>query len=187
MAAGVSVIYQQFSLVGHLSVADNIFLGAELRAGGVSVRRREQEARASELLERLGMSLNPRTPVHRLSIAEQQGVEIAKAVNRNARLLILDEPSASLSSAERASLMDVVRSLRDQGVQILYITHLLDEVVELGDDVTVVLRDGRVSLSGRAQEFDLEELIEAISGGVAAAALRLGRYRPGRSCSRRMA
>lgn len=164
MDAGVSVIYQQFSLVGHLSVADNVFLGNELRTSVGTVRRKEQERRTAEVLARLEMDIDPRGRVERLSIAEQQCVEIAKAVNRRARLAILDEPTASLSSTERASLMRFVRSLKAEGVQVLYITHLLDEVRELADDVTV-LRDGRVALSGVAGEFSVDDLITAISGG----------------------
>lgn len=165
MDAGIAVIYQQFSLVSHLSVADNIFLGHELRTAVGTVRRAEQSRRVAEVLARVGADIDPRTPVGSLSVAQQQVIEIAKALARESRLLVLDEPSASLSETERQHLMRLVRALRADGLQILYITHLLDEVMELADDVTV-LRDGRVSLSSTAAELDMSDLINAITGGV---------------------
>lgn len=165
IAQGVSVIYQQFSLVPQLTVADNVFLGAELRTAGRTVRRATQEARASELLARIGIDISPRAMVAGLTTAQRQAIEIAKAVNRNAQLLILDEPTASLSSQERDALLSLVKSLAEQGMCILYITHLLDEVQAIADDVTI-LRDGRVALSGEAERFSIKDFITAISGDV---------------------
>ena len=168
LAAGVAVIYQHFSLVPTLSVADNVFLGSELRGRGAVVRRREQEAAATQLLERLGVSIAARALVGGLSVAEQQLVEIAKAIHHQARLLILDEPTASLSAAESSTLLEHVRRLRGEGLAIVYVTHLLDEVFQIGDRITV-LRDGRVSLSKRTDEVSSADLVRAISGADASA------------------
>jgi ribose transport system ATP-binding protein len=168
LEAGVAVIYQHFSLVGSLSTTDNVFLGSELRRRGGVVRRAEQELLTAELFERLGVTISPRDRVGALPVAQQQLVEIAKAIHRRARLLILDEPTASLSAAESRTLLEHVRRLRAEGLAILYVTHLLDEVFEVGDRVTV-LRDGKVSLAAPTDEVTTPDLIRAISGSAASA------------------
>jgi ABC-type sugar transport system ATPase subunit len=161
--AGIAVIYQHFSLVPTLSVADNVFLGSELRQHGPMVRRRDQEEQTAALFERLGVDISPRALVSRLTVAQQQLVEIAKAIHRDARLLILDEPTASLSAAESSALLDNVRGLREEGLAIVYVTHLLDEVFRIGDRITV-LRDGKVSLAAPTADVGPRDLIRAISG-----------------------
>jgi ABC-type sugar transport system ATPase subunit len=166
--AGVAVIYQHFSLIPTLPVADNIFLGSELRGPAANLHRREQFAIAGELLERLGVDVSPNELVSELPVAKQQLVEIAKAIHRNAKLLILDEPTASLSDAESRTLLEQVKRLREEGIAIVYVTHLLGEVFEIADRVTV-LRDGRVSLARDVADVSPQDLIEAIAGGAQSA------------------
>ena len=140
-ARGVVLIHQELNLAGHLSVAENIFLGREIRRGPflhVAAMRR----RARAVLDELGCAIDPASPVHGLTVAQRQMVEIAKAVSREVRVLIMDEPTAVLTGAETAVLMRFIRKLQAQGVGIAYISHKLDEVLALADRVTV-LRDGR--------------------------------------------
>jgi ribose transport system ATP-binding protein len=168
LAAGVAVIYQHFSLIPSLSVADNVYLGSELRSAGGVRRRLEQERKTAELLARLGVDISPRRKVSTLPVAEQQLVEIAKAIHRDAHVLILDEPTASLSDAETVALLAHVSRLRDEGFVIVYVTHLLNEVFEVADRVTV-LRDGQVRLGRPVAEVSRDDLVEAISGAAEAA------------------
>ncbi|WP_018685511.1 sugar ABC transporter ATP-binding protein [Actinokineospora enzanensis] len=159
---GVAVIYQHLSLIGTLSVAENVFLGNELTRRGL-VRRAEQRRRTEEALARVGFDVDPDTRVDELPIGRRQQVEIAKALLRDARLLILDEPTASLSPEESRRLAALVPRLRDQGIAILYVTHLLGEVMRLADRATV-LRDGRVAWASGERGFTKDDLVTAISG-----------------------
>ncbi|MCW8217798.1 sugar ABC transporter ATP-binding protein [Streptomyces griseolus] len=137
---GIATIYQEFNLVPDLTVAENIFLGRQPRR--FVVDRRRMEADAEVLLHRVGLHVSPRTRVRELGIARLQMVEIAKALSLDARVLIMDEPTAVLTSEEVDKLFRIVRQLREDGVGIVFITHHLDEIAALGDRVTV-LRDGR--------------------------------------------
>ncbi|HIG80386.1 MAG TPA: sugar ABC transporter ATP-binding protein, partial [Verrucomicrobiales bacterium] len=137
--AGIAVIYQEFNLVPGLSARENIFLGQEnTRAGFIAAD--EERRRARELFDRLGADIDPETRCAELSVAEQQEVEIAKALARDARLIVMDEPSSALSPTEVARLLTVVRELTAQGIGVIYISHRLDEIFEIADRVTV-LRD----------------------------------------------
>ncbi|NGO44665.1 sugar ABC transporter ATP-binding protein [Streptomyces ureilyticus] len=138
---GIATIYQEFNLVPDLTVAENIFLGRQPRRFGL-IDRKRMEADAAELLERVGVHVSPRARVRELGIARLQMVEIAKALSLNARVLIMDEPTAVLTSEEVEKLFSIVRRLREGGVGIVFITHHLEEIAALGDRVTV-LRDGR--------------------------------------------
>ncbi|MFF0307560.1 sugar ABC transporter ATP-binding protein [Streptosporangium sp. NPDC004379] len=138
---GIATIYQEFNLVPELSVGENLALGRPPRRFGLVDTRRMHE-RARELLARVGVDVDPRTPVGRLGIARMQMVEIAKALALDARVLIMDEPTAVLTTSEVERLFAIVRRLRDQGVAIVFITHHLEEIPQVGDRVTV-LRDGR--------------------------------------------
>ncbi|MDI3403779.1 sugar ABC transporter ATP-binding protein [Streptomyces cavernicola] len=140
-ALGIATIYQEFNLVPDLTVAENIFLGRQPRRFGL-VDRKKMEADAAELLKRVGVDVSPRTRVRELGIARLQMVEIAKALSLDARVLIMDEPTAVLTSEEVEKLFAIVRRLREDGVGIVFITHHLEEIAALGDRVTV-LRDGR--------------------------------------------
>ena len=169
-AAGTAVIYQHFSLIPPLSVADNIFLGSERTGLGGALDRSGQVAEARELLSRLGARVDPRAPVASLSVGQQQLVEIAKAMRHEPRLLVLDEPTAALGEKEARILGQRLRGLRDSGLAILYVTHLLSEVFEIADRVTV-LRDGRTVLSATLSDLSPRDVITAIAprrGGAAA-------------------
>jgi len=138
---GIATIYQEFNLVPDLTVAENIFLGRQPRRFGL-IDRKRMNADAAKLLARVGVDVDPRTPVRELGIARLQMVEIAKALSLDARVLIMDEPTAVLTTEEVDKLFGIVRKLRDDGVGIVFITHHLEEIAALGDRVTV-LRDGR--------------------------------------------
>src|SRR5436190_366911 len=139
---GISTIYQEFNLIPQLSIGENIFLGREpARVPGVIAQRSIFQA-AARALGDLGMALDPRTPVKALRVAEQQMVEVAKALSFDARVLIMDEPTAALTEQEIKELFTIIRRLKAKGVSIVYISHRMEELFEIGDRVTV-LRDGR--------------------------------------------
>ncbi len=160
---GIAVIYQQPALFPDLSVAENIALGRE--AGGpwtrIDAERRRREAR--ELLSRLGSSVDPDAPVSGLRMAEQQLVEIARALGSQARVLVMDEPTASLSEREATHLMSVVRELRAAGTGIVYVSHRLEEVLEIADRYTV-LRDGRRVATHARGEVDRDGIVRLMVG-----------------------
>ena len=161
---GIAVIFQEFSLVPYLDIAQNIFLGREFpsRIPGLTDRRRlYREAEA--VLARIGLDVDPRTKVHTLGVAQQQMVEIAKALSQEARILVMDEPTAALSDRETERLFAVMRQLQEKGVAIVYISHRMAEVFALGDRITV-LRDGK--LVGRALpgETTPDELVRMMVG-----------------------
>ena len=139
-AAGIAVIYQEFSLVPNLTAAENLFLGREPTRRG-AIDRGAERRRARELFDRLGMRIDCDVPCHTLSLAEQQVVEIAKALATDARVLVMDEPTTTLTSPEIESLFAIIRELRDRGIGIIYISHRLDEIPRVADRV-MILRDG---------------------------------------------
>ena len=139
-ALGVSVIYQELSLAPNLTVAENIYMGRPLKKGAI-VDRAAMASACAETLQRLAADFEPQTLVETLSIAQRQLVEIARAVHFECRILVMDEPTTPLSTRETEKLFDLVRRLRAEGLAILYISHRMDEIDELADEVTV-LRDG---------------------------------------------
>jgi len=139
---GVSVIYQEFNLAPPLSAAENIFVGRQPRTRLGLVDFRRMRADAQTVLDSLNLPLDSRRLVGTLSVAEQQMVEIAKAISFRAKIIVMDEPTAALTEHETRTLFDLVRRLRDQGVAVIYISHRLEEIFEVADRV-VVLRDGR--------------------------------------------
>src|SRR4051812_42237696 len=153
---GVAVIYQEPTLFPDLSVAENVMMGRHPRKGLRRIDPRGLERQVGELLDRLGVKLDPRQPVRGLSIADQQIVEIAKALSFDARVLIMDEPTAALSGAEVDRLFDVVNTLRDRGAAILFISHRLEEVFAICQTVTV-LRDGQVTHDGPTEGLSTDE------------------------------
>jgi ABC-type sugar transport system ATPase subunit len=138
---GVSIIYQEFNLFPNLSVEENIFIGREPNRGGI-VKRRALRNNALAFLAQLGVALDPRATVRNLSVAQQQMVEIAKALSMNARLVIMDEPTSALTETEATALFRIIQGLRDQGLGVVFISHRLEEVFAICDRITV-LRDGR--------------------------------------------
>ncbi len=158
---GVEIVLQELSLFETLDVAENLFFDDLPRTRWGTVARAELEERARRALERVGLGLAPSTPVMRLGAAERQLVEIAAALARECRVLILDEPTATLPDDAVALLLDRLRGLRERGVAVLLITHRLEEVRQVADRVTV-LRDGVVTAAGAAVEDGLEALGEAL-------------------------
>ena len=160
--AGIAVIYQELSLVKDLSVAENICLGREPRRFGI-INWEELYSRAQKLLNELHLEIDPLTPVCNLGIGQQQLVEIAKALSQDARILVLDEPTAALTDAEVETLFEILRNLRSRGVAMIYISHKLDEVFRLGDRITV-LRDGRTVGTDAARDLDEGRVIAKMVG-----------------------
>jgi len=153
---------RKLNLADNLSVAANIFLGREPRTFGF-IDHRAIDRDSRKYLEMVGLDVDPQTIVSTLSIGKQQLIEIAKALSTNARILIMDEPTSSLSEQEAKKLFDVVRQLRSCGVSILYISHRLREVEDLADRV-VVLRDGKLSGQLSRQENSRQNLIRLMIG-----------------------
>lgn len=140
LALGIGVVYQEFNLVPYLTVADNVFLGNE-PVKGIALDRRKYCAKAQEVFDLLGISIDINAQVKSLSVAYQQLVEIAKTVSKDIKLLVLDEPTAALSESEVTALFKLIRKLKEQGVSIIYISHRMEELDEIADEVTI-LRDG---------------------------------------------
>lgn len=164
MELGIAIIYQEFNLVPYLSAGENIFLGREPRAalpGFVDFKALYRTAQ--EILDRLGVRIDARTPVNQLSVAQQQMVEIAKAASQRARILVMDEPSATLTDHELQALFQLIRQLRDEGVSILYISHRLEEIFEICDRATI-LRDGRWIATRAVSDLTREEIIRLMVG-----------------------
>ena len=142
-AAGIGIVHQELNLMNHLTVAQNIFIGREPHGRWrVLLDERELDRRAQQILDRMGLRVDPRAVVGSLTVAKQQVVEIAKALSHQSRVLIMDEPTAALNVAEAADLFDIIRELKGRGVGIVYISHKLEEIKQISDRITV-LRDGR--------------------------------------------
>jgi len=159
---GVAVIYQEFALVPEMTVAENIALGQEPGERGLVSHRQIRDDAVAEI-ERLGIDLPVDAPVKQLGVAGQQLTEIVKAISRRARLLVMDEPTARLSGAERDRLFDTIRDLAASGVGIVYISHFLEEIFEVADRVTV-LRDGNVVAVEPTSVLDLGSLAQLVVG-----------------------
>jgi len=132
IARGIGMVHQHFMLVPVLTVAENVVLGQEVTNGGQVLDMGAAERRIHELAERLGFTVDPRARVDQLSLGQQQRVEILKAIYRGARILVLDEPTAVLTPQETREIFEVLRRLRDEGTSIIFISHKLDEVLEIG-------------------------------------------------------
>jgi rhamnose transport system ATP-binding protein len=161
--AGVAVIYQEPTLFPDLSVAENVMMGRHPLGSMRRIDRRALHRTVQELMDRLGVKLDPEQPVRGLSIADQQLVEIAKALSFDARVLIMDEPTAALSGHEVERLFGVVRTLRQRGAAVLFISHRLDEIFTICDTVTV-LRDGQVTHDGTTAAMTTDDLVRRMVG-----------------------
>jgi erythritol transport system ATP-binding protein len=159
---GIRLIHQELLLFPNLSVAENIFAGSELQSA-TGVRLREQERQAAGLLQRLGQRVNPRSLIGDLAVGAQQIVAICKALSQQVRVLIMDEPTSALSTREIESLFAVVRGLVAEGVSVVYISHRLEEIMEIGDFVTV-LRDGRLVAEAAVSKIDSHWIVEQMIG-----------------------
>ena len=162
-ARGIGIIHQELNLFPNLNVAENIFVAHELTSAAKIVKHKEQEAFTQKLLERLEQPIDPRTLVSDLRIGQQQIVEIAKALAQDIRILIMDEPTSALSTSEVAVLFRIIHELKAQGVSIIYISHKLDEVMEIGDYITV-LRDGELIAEAPMDDVSLAWIVEKMVG-----------------------
>ena len=161
-AAGISIIYQELSLAPNLTVAENIYLGRELSQSGLLARGTMREG-VGPILARLGADFAPSTLVAELSMGQRQLVEIARALHARSKILIMDEPTTSLSAGESEKLFALIRQLRAEGLAIIYISHRMDEVYALGDRVTV-LRDGRLVGSLDKPEIRADSIVRMMVG-----------------------
>jgi ribose transport system ATP-binding protein len=169
MGLGLATIYQDVQLIDSLTVADNIFLGAERRgAGGRTVDARGQERAARALLDLLHIEIDETLPVEALSAAQKQHLQIVKALHQEARVLIMDEPTASLGFEEKRSLMRLVKELKGRGLAVIYISHFLEEVFEVGDRI-LVLKDGEAVATWRRDEVDVDRVVRSMVGRDASA------------------
>ena len=160
--AGIAIIFQELSLVKELTVGENIFLGKEPSRFGV-INWSELYHKASKLLQDLHLSIDPRLKVGNLGIGQQQLVEIAKALSQDAKILVLDEPTAALTESEVETLFGILEKLRTRGVGMIYISHKLDEVFQMSDRITV-LRDGKTVATHAANETSKDGVIAAMVG-----------------------
>ncbi len=159
---GIGVVYQELKLCPNLNVTENIFLGRELRKGR-SLDWKRMQQKSSEVLKSLGISIAPATLVRRLSVAQQQVVEIAKSLAKEVRVLVLDEPTSALTITESLMLFENIRKLRDNGVAIIYISHRLEEVLDLSDRISV-LRDGKYKGTFDKKDVGINDLVRLIAG-----------------------
>ncbi|MFT4004315.1 MAG: sugar ABC transporter ATP-binding protein [Lacrimispora sp.] len=163
LAKGISIIHQELSVIPDLTIAENIFLGREPKTSLGVIDKQKMNQEAGALLESLGLHLNPRTFIRKLTNGDRQMVEIARAVSQNSSLVIMDEPTSSLSEKEAGALFKVIRALKEENVAIIYISHRLKEISEIGDDITI-LRDGSVVLTLPLSEISREEMINKMVG-----------------------
>jgi ribose transport system ATP-binding protein len=163
VAAGVGIVFQEFSLIPYLNAPENIFLGRELRTKLGLLDRAKMRAEAARQFGRLGVRIDLGAPVHTLSVAQQQFIEIAKALALDAQILILDEPTATLTPAEADHLFSIMRELKRQGVAMIFISHHLEEIFEICDRITV-LRDGQWVGVTPVSDTDVDRLVEMMVG-----------------------
>ncbi len=161
---GISMIYQEFNLSPYLSVAENIFLGREPRLGRTPfINWKKMYADAREVLGRMRVDLDVRKPVNECSVAQQQIIEIGKAISFNSKIIVMDEPSATLTDHELRALFDLIRTLRRQGIGLIYISHRLEEIFEIGDRVTV-MRDGEYVGTNAVCDVTRDDIIRMMVG-----------------------
>ncbi|MBN3723040.1 sugar ABC transporter ATP-binding protein [Burkholderia sp. Ac-20379] len=161
-AHGVGIIFQELNLFPDMTVAENIFAGNELTSGGV-IRAKAENHQARVLLDRLQIPIDPRTRLGDLYVGQQQLVEIAKALSKHIKVLIMDEPTSALSRTEVEILFKIIRQLKDEGVTVIYISHRLEEIMAIGDCITV-LRNGRLVAQDDIPNIDIPWIIEAMVG-----------------------
>jgi ribose transport system ATP-binding protein len=164
-AAGVGMVFQEFSLVPSLTVAQNVFLNAESRKAGLLVRDKDSVQRAREVFAQMGADVDPEKTMGELGTAYWQLTEIAKALAKDARVLIMDEPTASLARHESEALFELIGRLKDRGIAIIYISHRMQEIYEIADRISV-LRDGRRLFTERVQDVTPAQVVEGIVGRI---------------------
>ena len=177
IARGIGMVHQHFMLVPVLSVAENVVLGQEITRGGQILDMRAAERRILELADRLGFTIDPSARVDQLPLGQQQRVEILKAIYRGARILVLDEPTAVLTPQETREIFGVLERLREEGTSIIFISHKLDEVLEIADRITVIRR-GKVVGSRKPAETNENELAELMVGRAVSLRVDRGQSHP---------
>lgn len=161
---GISIIHQELNLMQDLTVAQNIFIGREPTTGfNFFLKEKELNERASKLIESLNINLNPETKISKLTVAKQQMVEIAKALSFNAKILIMDEPTAALTESEIETLFNIIRRLKENGVGIIYISHRMEELKVISERITV-LRDGQYIDTLQTDKTDINEVVSLMVG-----------------------
>ena len=160
---GIAMVYQEFNLVPHRTVMENMFLGREITLGGSVLKKEQMHKKANELLDSFGIDIDTRSLVIELGVAHQQMVEIAKALLFNAKILVLDEPTSALTVSETDQLFNAINRLREKGVGIFYISHRLEEIHKIGDRVSV-LRDGEYICTKDVADIELDKIVEMMVG-----------------------
>ena len=162
---GISMIHQELNMMNHLSVAQNIYIGREPMSGKTFIKDRDMLREAEKLFEHIGIKIDPRTTLGSLTVGKQQMVEIAKAVSRDCKLLILDEPTAALTQAEIEELFKIMGDLKSKGIGMIYISHRMDEIKRISDRITV-MRDGEYVGTVNTEEVTKDEIINMMIGRV---------------------
>ena len=163
--AGVSIIHQELNMMNHLTVAQNIFVGREPMKYGCFIDDSRMERDTKKLLDRIGVSISPSEKVGNLTVGKQQMVEIAKAISRDCKLLILDEPTAALTQPEVEELFKIMRDLKAKGIGMIYISHRMDEIMRISDRVTV-MRDGEYIGTVQTKDTCKDEIVKMMVGRV---------------------
>ena len=162
-AYGIGIVYQELNLFPNLNIAENIYMAREQTVKGNIIDHKLQIAKTEALLQQLEQPIDPKELVSNLRIGQQQIVEIAKALSQDVSILIMDEPSSALSSAEVSILFNIIRELKSKGVSIIYISHRLEELIQIGDYITV-LRDGKLEAEARVGDIDVQWIVEKMVG-----------------------
>ncbi len=163
-AAGISVIHQELNMMNHLTVAQNMFIGREFKKGGL-IDDRKMEEEAGKMFEKIGVHIDPGVKLGDLTVGKQQMVEIAKAVSRECKLLVLDEPTAALTQPEVEELFKIMRELQEKGIGMIYISHRMDEINRISDRVTV-MRDGEYVGTVNTAEVTKDDIVKMMVGRV---------------------
>ncbi len=161
--ARISIVYQELNLIPYLTVADNVFLGRELRSATGLINSKQQNRRCAKLLDQLDPSIDPRAEVNALRVGQQQIVEVAKALNCQARVIFMDEPTSAISDQEIEVLFRLIESLKRDGIAIVYVSHKLDELIRISDRISV-LRDGRLVETLSTKDTDHDAIVRSMVG-----------------------
>lgn len=161
--AGISMIYQEFNLIPYLSVAENLFLDRQPKNKFGLIDWKTLTKNAEKLLKKVGLKVDPKTIVHDISVAECQMLEIAKSLSLNSKIIIMDEPTATLSDEEIKCLFGIIRNLKEEGISILYISHRMEEIFNLSDRITI-LRDGKYIKTLNTNETNYDEIVKLMVG-----------------------
>ncbi|MBO7341880.1 MAG: sugar ABC transporter ATP-binding protein, partial [Clostridia bacterium] len=160
---GVAMVHQELNQALSRTVMDNIWLGRYPKRGALFVSDKEMEQKTREIFADLGLAIDPRRKMSEMSVAERQMAEIAKAVSYDARIIVLDEPTSSLADEEVAHLFRIIRTLQARGCGIIYISHKMEEILQISDEITV-MRDGATVASAPAKELSIERIISLMVG-----------------------